>query len=200
MPFIPVPNTAAVSIGFINNGKPGSNNIHFSKATPWSLADLSALGTYIQTWFSTFPLAQAHTLFSWQDYRIMDLETASSPVLEQNFSSVITGLETSNPLPNNVAFVVTFRTVNRGRSFRGRIYQSGIAEAHCNGNLVTTTYANAIEGFWDYPASTTPPAGSWHSVVSRFSNNAPRAAGINTPVTGYDTNTQVDTQRRRMPN
>lgn len=199
MAFIPVPNTVLVSLGFINQGKTGSNNIHFTQGAPWTLADMALLATEIENWIAAFPIANAHTSFSWQDYRIVDLETANSPVIEDSFPSVVTGIETSNPMPNNVAFVITMRTVQRGRSFRGRVYQSGLAEAHVLGNLVTTTYANAILNWWDNTITFATPADAALAVVSRYSNNAPRPSGIATPVISMDMNTRVDTQRRRMP-
>jgi len=199
MAFIPVPNVVLASIGFINQGKAGSNNIHFMKTSAWALGDMIALGAELSTWLAAFPIAQASTQFSWVNWRIVNLETANSPVLESNLSPIVTGIEPSNPMPNNVAFVVTMRTELRGRSFRGRVYQSGLAEAHSLGNTVTTTYADAIRNWWDNTLTFATPADSALAVVSRYANNNPRPSGIATPVITMDTNTRIDTQRRRLP-
>lgn len=199
MPFIPVPNTVAVSLGFNVSGQVGSNNIHFSKATAWTLADMGLLRTYLDTFLTGFPIGSFPTVFSWINIRITNLETASSPVIEGPVNPVVVGVDPANPLPNNCAIVVTLRTVNRGRSFRGRVYQAGLSEATSLGNTVTTTFAANVLNWWDNLINSAPPSGSYLSVVSRYSNNQPRAVGINTQVQQMTVNTQIDSQRRRMP-
>ena len=199
MAFIPVPNTVQVSLGFELSGEVGSNNIHFTKSTPWSLADMALLDAYINTWLQSFPKVQFANTFAWKNYRIMNLESDSAPVIESVPSPAVAGTSAGPQTPNMVAFVVTFRTLNRGRSYRGRVYQAGLTETVVAGNEVTTAFADAVEAWWDDLIVVAPPASSSLAVVSRYTGGQPRATGIATPVTGMTTNLRVDSQRRRMP-
>lgn len=112
----------------------------------------------------------------------------------------IPGVLTDEALPNSIAACATISTGLGGRSYRGRIYVAGLTDVQVQGNLISDAARIAInnsvgdlvtaEAFTNYTLG----------VYSRYSNNAPRAAGVFTPATGVALRDNiVDTQRRRLP-
>lgn len=99
-------------------------------------------------------------------------------------------------LPGNVAGVVSLMTAYRGRSFRGRIYFSGIPESLVSGNTLDATWAAAASDFTS-GLRTLSLSNIDLAVCSRVHNGVKRTVGIVTPVTDYFVNRHVDSQRRR---
>ena len=110
--------------------------------------------------------------------------------------------ELSGPtLPNEVAICLSFRTGNRGRSARGRMFISGLPDnSRDTPNTISTTYASAIltSGAALLTAFTGTPQ---FVIVSYFSEGAARPGGpVYFPVTSVVlTDRVVDSQRRRKP-
>jgi hypothetical protein len=99
----------------------------------------------------------------------------------------------SQPLPAQVAAVVTLRTAKRGRSFRGRIYAFGFTEATNQADatieaIVAQNLTDRLEGL---------NAGLQAEAVSATIVVASRKLASVEPVVTFDTNTAWDTQRRR---
>jgi hypothetical protein len=111
------------------------------------------------------------------------------------------------PLPNNVTLTVSFRTANRGRSFRGRNYVVGLGETQVAGNTVAPSVITAFDGIYSQLLASPVAAIATWVVVSRFSGvdpvtkePIPRVTGIATPITSVTVvDNVVDSQRRRLP-
>jgi len=100
-------------------------------------------------------------------------------------------------LPGNVAGVVSLKTAYRGRSYRGRIYLSGIPESQVFGNDFLSSW---VSGALDW-ATQLLGLGSGFAdlaVCSRWHDGVKRTVGVVTPVNMVTVNANVDTQRRRM--
>lgn len=100
-------------------------------------------------------------------------------------------------LPGSVAGVVSLATAYRGRSFRGRIYLSGIPESLVAGNELDTAWHSAAASFVD-GLLTMNLSNVQLAVCSRVHNGVKRQAGIVNVVTDYFINREVDSQRRRV--
>jgi hypothetical protein len=110
------------------------------------------------------------------------------------------GTNVSPALPNSNALVLTKRTALRGRSYRGRIYVPGLIEGQVTANAVSSAYQTNYLNFWNGLLTITTTQNSFEMVVfSKKQNGSWLAQGILTPVIGFTTDGQVDSQRRRLP-
>ena len=112
-----------------------------------------------------------------------------------------TGALSGPTLPNEVTICLSFRTGNRGRSARGRMFISGLPDnSRDTPNTISTTYASAIlaSGAALLAAFDTSPQ---LVIVSYVSEGAPRPGGpVYFPVSSVVlTDRVVDSQRRRKP-
>lgn len=130
---------------------------------------------------------------------VTDWSGPTAPSVTRFVSEV--GDLTAALLPLNCTFTTTFKTVQRGRSGRGRAYFVGLHEGQVTGNAVLSTPANAIVAAWeDLCANATTGSSEWeHVVVSFVTEGAPRTDAYVQPVTSYSYyDLSVDSQRRRL--
>ena len=133
---------------------------------------------------------------------ITDLDVLNGP--QFIYTPGLVGALSDNPIPNQVAAVVTWRTQLRGKSFRGRTYLGGFTEAHSVGGAPDATLFSAVSDwasdmFGGFDALTHPML-----VVSRYTLNPtppppsiPRGTNIRTIVIGSNVDIAWKTQRRR---
>jgi hypothetical protein len=132
---------------------------------------------------------------------VRDLTTESGLAIERTTGLPLIGTNASPQLPNNVTVAVKWSTGFAGRSFRGRTYHIGMPENSTVSNQVSagpladlnTAYAALI----GVPPAT--DASMTLVVVSKFHANAPRLAGVTTPILARSINPTIDSQRRRLP-
>jgi hypothetical protein len=161
-------------------------------------------GIYAQQGAPSIPATTNTQLTS---IHITDLTTSSSPAIDG-----VTGTTADLPYGGEdgtseqgaqVATVITWQTVNRGRSFRGRSFFPGVPQNFmASSDAINVTWQSEMEVFWlaIHTAINTAGGGIWiHSIISRFSGGSPRAVGITTPVLTFRMNTKIATQRRRIP-
>jgi len=110
----------------------------------------------------------------------------------------LAGDHTSNPMPANVALVVSHRTGHVGRSKRGRSYMLGFTESDVSGNIPTAALALAAsDTFTVY--NTDIDADDLELIVySLYEDGSARTTPASTPVTSHQVDLRVDTQRRRL--
>ena len=96
-----------------------------------------------------------------------------------------------------------------GRSFRGRLFLSGVPEGSFDGNLLGgSAPADMRNGLFALKANIVAAGGTW-VVVSRYSGYTqsppkykkvptPRTAGIATPVDNISVDVRLASQRRRL--
>jgi hypothetical protein len=114
-------------------------------------------------------------------------------------SAPLQGTEVSPAAPANVAVVASWRTGHSGRSYRGRNYIGGIPINSYEGNTVDPDYVAGWIGAYTALISAAAAEDYTWVVGSAYHNNAPREAGIVTPITNVLVDNRVDTQRRRLP-
>lgn len=200
MPFIPVLGVVQAELVYTWEGQTVETVLHFEPSDPPTPALMTELGAFLVTWFNTVLKPTMPTTISLVNIKLTDLTTETAPVVNYGTGLPIAGTGASPALPNNVAFVITKRTAQRGRSFRGRIYHPGLMEGSVTGNTVSGSAATAIIGAYDDLLAFSTAGATWTmGVVSRYTNLAPRATGVFTGVVNLTTDGNVDSQRRRLP-
>lgn len=207
MAFIPVPKTVEVSIVFQNDaGRDSRITMNITGPVVWTITAMDALATSLIDVIFSDGLGWLSDHMSIQNLHLTSLESDSAPSIDAILGTGTNilpkvGGQTGDLAPLQAALVTTLRTPNRGRSFRGRVYLPGLSDGQVNsdGETITSARVAAQQAFI---TSLQTAANAFVSpglvVVSRHSGGVPRTTGITTPVTGLDTNNQVDTQRRRV--
>jgi hypothetical protein len=133
----------------------------------------------------------------------LEAREVTDPALEFGEANVtLTGTGGSGDvLPPQCSAVVSWRTGNIGRSFRGRSYIWPTLESNQNGGQWAGGYVTTLEAF----AAAAQEIGDGIStafyqlgVWSKFSNGQPRLEPVFTPVTTSHIPIFVHTQRRRV--
>jgi hypothetical protein len=200
MQFVPVAGTASVELIYDAMGNKCENVLHFkASSTPINEAALTQLAEAVFTWYSTTGKVLQHSSVSLSAIVCKDLTSATGPAIEYSVGLPIAGTNPSGTaLPLNVTAVVSFGTALRGRSYRGRLYAIGLVTGNATGNTLDTGYRTALVNAY---AGLNTAAGTegWNQVVvSKFTNKAPRTAGVATPVSSVSVDANVDSQRRRL--
>jgi len=202
MPFIPVPNTAQVEVVARIGAETVQNVLHYSGGDNTDPIALTNLAGAINLLWETHvaPLISNRVVGS--VVSAIDLSTQFGAGVEV-LSTWSGGIDNAvdEALPNNVALAFKKSTGLRGRSFRGRIYHYGLTESQVALNTVDTTVRANLEVAYNQLITVTAGSVDWTmQVVSRYSEGAPRATGIATPVIDIaSVDGVVDTQRRRLP-
>src|SRR5680860_412131 len=136
MPLSPVPNVVQAELVYTWDQQVVENVLHFEAAGALSIPNMQSLGTYLVNWYD-LGLQGAHpTTIALTSLKLTDLTSDTAPALDYTTGLPLIGVNTSPSLPNNVAVVMSKRTIFRGRSYRGRIYHPGLAEDQVVANNV----------------------------------------------------------------
>jgi hypothetical protein len=202
MAFVPATDVVQANLRFTLLDQQVENTLYFEfdngNVQP---SDMQTLGTDLITWWGANVGPHVLDDMFMREVYLTDLTTQTAPTVTVVPGNNVTGDGTADPLPNNVALCVSFRTEGRGRSARGRNYVSGFGENGVSGNTFTSTISNGIRDAYEELLDATTYTGAWTWVVlSRFEDGVARAAGLVQPVTAVVlTDTTVDSQRRRLP-
>ncbi len=200
MAFIPTPNVALVEMVHLCSGETCVNTLSFENTTGWDVAKLGLLASSMKTWWDDNVKSRVHGNCSLQLIRATSQATQVSPGIEYTTGLPITGTGTASSgdsLPNNVTAAISFLTLMRGRSYRGRNYVIGLRTQDISGNEITSTARAAWEAAYE-EINTDAYAGSIHVVVSKQVSGVARAEGVATTITGYRMDLSIDSQRRRL--
>jgi hypothetical protein len=200
MAFIPVDKTAMVEVRMFSDGQKIENTLYFEYADAPTAGQLSLLGSAILDWWDTNVKPLVPTTVILREIYVTDLTSASSAAVSVVPSGTDSGTASGEAMPNNVSLAVSFRTASRGRSFRGRNYWPGFVIDAVNGNSVPPATSDAIQDAYVALLTVADDTGTTWVVVSRFTGNAPRSAGVTTPITTVlIVDGTIDSMRRRLP-
>ncbi len=108
---------------------------------------------------------------------------------------------TSDPMPPKDALVITWNTLTKGRSYRGRTFETGRVEAGQSNGVWITSTTNLAAAFAAAMLTRYGPTGTSadysFGIISRFLNKVERATPVFTGVVGYAIRPTVYSQRRR---
>lgn len=199
MAFIPVPDTAEVRVEQTLHGEQVNNILHFARVGGWDGPSLSSLAALVFGQWGNNVMAPLSSALELQQVVARDISVQDGEQLISPAGPAVPGGVSGPALPGNVAFCITHRTGLVGRSRRGRSYVAGLPEAAVTGNALSSASANALETAFNAVRAATNAQGYFFCVVSRYTNGAPRPAGITTPVIGsVARDLTVDSQRGRL--
>lgn len=197
--FIPTVGGVRAELLYLLSGQQIENVFHVQYPTDVGTGTMGTLGTTLMTWWTAQLAAHLSEDISLRGCRLTDLSTFSSPVIEVLPGAPSAGTIVSPSLPNNTASVITSRTANRGRSYRGRTYIPGVPQT--DQQTPTALSLAEITAFLTAFGNLLPiitALGGFLGVRSTRTGHAPRAAGVITPITTFDANVDFDSQRRRL--
>lgn len=197
--FVPCPNVAEVAMIYECFGQNVENVYHFQMPAAITHDTMVALLDDMNGWEIDHMPGVRHN--STQFVRLIGTDlTTQSGILVQLDANPITDGTDVHPSPNNVTIAVKHNTGLRGRSFRGRTFHVGLPADFIIGNEVTAAGRTTLTDRYSLLIDTSVITGGAElCVLSRRHNNAPRAAGVATPVTLITINPTLDSQRRRLP-
>lgn len=201
MAFIPVANTAEVSILMLLDNQQIENTLWFEFPSNPDTAMLEDLCQAVIDWWTAEIAPYLSFEVSLRGVRAVSMNSSTAPTAELTPASPVTGGINSSSQPGNVAWSVQFKTAARGRSARGRNYIPGIpASQLASMNTVASAWAtNIVNGYLEILGTTYDFGADW-VITSRFSGGSPRSSGVNTQVTSVSyADLYVDSQRRRLP-
>lgn len=199
MPFIRVPNTVMVEMVYRWDGQTVENVFHASNAVSYDETDIADLLDVFRLWGINDALPTMSNTVTLVNLIGTDLDSATGPRIEDATGLPVAGSAVSPSMPNNVSVVVKWTTANRGRSYRGRTYWIGLREDVVAANQIVAAQQTAIVNAATALLADVALAGWALVVASRYTDNAPRAQGITTPITGFSVEPTIDSQRRRLP-
>lgn len=200
MAFQRVPNTAEVTIVYLQNTETMANVFHAELATGYDFADISALAAAVDVAASL----QLRTIMT-QDCTYVRTEVRGldqeNDLFDTDDTNTGIGSDLAVGLPNSVTFSIKKESGFTGRSARGRWYFVGMPEDYLSSNenqLIEADRVAMVAGVEGIRAAV--QATVWSPViVSRFTGGVLRPTGVTFPwisVTSVDK--IVDTQRRRL--
>jgi len=197
MPLPPVTDTAKIEIEYELAGVPVVNVLHAHQIGGWNLATLTTLQGYIYSWASLELMPDLSQDLILKQITCTDLAVVGGTFFQASHSAA--GGDPTDSAPANVALVLSWRTNQAGRSFRGRSYIPGIpAHTVVSPQKVDPSEASGLQTAGNDLLTLLNGHTIDLVVVSYFSGGAPRVTPIATPIVRCICNEQIDTQRKRL--
>ena len=195
-----VPNGIKIEWNATQNGVPVVNRVYVTKTTAPTSGDLDDAIVAALAFFNDMKAAYDPS-YVLQNITATDVHVANGTqtILPLTTGNVGTGV--GGPAAANAAAVISLRTAQIGRSFRGRFYVGGLirtnlATAQTIDNATTTFYATTFQDFIDALAALNMTL----VVVSRFAAGVARVVNLATEIISIIVDNKVDSQRRRTAN
>lgn len=201
MPFQPIPNGIKIEFNALQNGIPIVNVFHVVMGTTVDDTALQEVTDAALVWYDEDLRGGLSSSYVLQNV------TATNMSVENGHQYINTSI--ANPAgavagaaaAANAALCVSWRTVNTGRSFRGRTYFGGLPQsALANAQTFDTTYAAGYSAAAFNLIDVLEAIGATLVVVSRVANGIQRITALATEIIGVIVDNKVDSQRRRTAN
>lgn len=198
MAFIPIPNSVQLCFDFVTAGQNWQFCIVVKKnsGAP-TTGDLSTLTNEGIDWYTDLFKTRLSNAVQMRQTRATDMTAQGAPQFIQ--ANIENGTVAQPPLPLGTPIVVSSRTENRGRSYRGRSYVSGLPETvQADATDITSgAAANILSDFGDLLDRLATLGFTW-VVASKQHNGSVVSPAATTPVTAFVVDTHLDSQRRRL--
>jgi hypothetical protein len=201
MAFQPAPNVRKVAFNGVQNGVPVVNVYHVEDINSATLERLEELAIEFYDWWDEWLRPAHHTSYTLNDITVTDV------AVENGIQFIYTGFpntdgqSTGAAANGNAAAVISWRTGNIGKSFRGRTYIGGLAtSAFDNAQYLSSASAAAFVVVGTALIDALTAIDAVLVVVSRFANNVARVTALATQIISVIVDTKGDSQRRRTPN
>lgn len=200
MAFVPVPNCALFALRGTLHGAEWVNTLAFRAAQDFSPNALEDVANQLEAWWASQVAPQLSSDCVLNEIYGLSLESNVAPsLLRSVVGGAIAGGLNNPALPGSVALTVSFRTLARGRSGRGRNYVSGLCEVDVTGNAVSAPRAEALRVAYQNLLTAVDPFTYIWVVISRQQDNVKLPVGVSRPVTSVVmVDNRVDSMRRRL--
>lgn len=199
MPFVPFTDGAKMCFDFTISGVEVSICLHFKGNISPTPADYDTLANEgkVRWAANVLPLQTTATLF--KGTTVYDLNTANSPVYQDYYVTPVAGSSATPTSPLNVAFVLSYLTGNRGRSYRGRSYIPGLSETVADDqNWQAQTVIDVTNGVGTMINAIENNSPFEFVVASRVQNGQLLQQGVMTPVLALVGKSDLGTRRKRL--
>lgn len=199
MAFQPAPGIVEANVRMTLYGQEIENTLYFQTPGVPTGAEVQAVAGVVEDWYTENVLAVLSNNLVYRETYARSLATAAAPDWTANAHAGDVGGNVSPALPGNVAWTVKFLTGLTGRSYRGRNYVPGIAEADNSGNQISGALAALlVAGYGELIATAEDNDFTW-VVLSRVQNGVVLANAIGAPVVSVGfADLNLDSQRRRL--
>jgi hypothetical protein len=184
MAFIEVPNGYLVVLHWTHPDFAWTNHVWYygdnlSQSDQQQLAGVAktAFDTYFDTYVSEDVLLDDVTISAQDEQGLPEYSDAGAGK---------PGLSSGEMFDPSLCLLVTLRTNLRGRSYRGRVYLSGLTETHSAGGLWDADAANAALSMLGAMQSNGAALGATLSVCSKYADKVARPHGILSTVQSID--------------
>lgn len=189
-----------VEMRYLFENQQCENTLYFEYTSGVDIEKATTLAEVLHDWWVTNVRPLMVNTSALREIYITDLSNASSFTYTRVSSPVEPGTRSGPAMPNNIALCISFKTNQRGRSFRGRNYVMGMNEGDIIANNFDGGYVGSVQAAYVELKLVTVPLGADWVIVSRFANGAARTTGVTTSVSTVGvTDGIVDSQRRRLP-
>lgn len=199
MAFIPTVNCLRSAVEGLYSGQQWVNTLWFGLADSPSVVDIAAVNTALADWWDVSMQPITNAACSLTKITTTDQSSSTAPSGVLTLTPALAGTASGSSIATNVACVIGFKTIGRGRSARGRNYVTGQdVNALSGATAFTSTYTNALAAAYVAMHDALATLGYQHVVVSFQLDLVPRSAGFKQLVTGYSVDPLIDSQRRRL--
>lgn len=199
MAFQPATNCAEAIINWSGPGGLYANVLNFKFATAYDQGDIDALALAVDQAVGGAMLGLVGTVVTYVNTVVRGL-TSSVDLEGVADDEAGAGTASGTSMPPNVAYCLSLRTGQTGRSARGRFYTVGVTSAHlASAVAVSTTYRDAWIAALEAVGSQAASDGWSWGVLSRQNNGIVLGTAVLRPITdviGVDLN--LDSMRRRL--
>lgn len=172
--------------------------LHFDKANP-SPTDFANLSAEVAKQWALQLLPRQTSELILGDVVAFDLSSEGAPKFVNSDENGSPGTNGVDSLPNNVAALISHRTIFTGRSARGRSYFPGMSAGQELAGLLTVAARDVTLAAWGTFITAIQAAVGWQFVIAqRFSNGVQLTTGVTRDVTSEILKLEFGTQRRRQ--
>jgi len=195
-----VPNGIKIEMNYTQNGVPVVNRFYVTKTSAPTSADLDDAITTTLAFYNNIKQGQ-HVSLVLQNITATDVHVANGTQTILPLTTANVGLLTTPAAAANAALCVSLRTSFTGRSFRGRMYLGGLANAQfVNAQNIDVGTAATFAGWVDDFITALGVVNQTLVVVSNYAAGVIRAIALATEIISVIVDTKIDSQRRRTAN
>ncbi len=198
MAFTVFADAAKACVEFTWNVRKVSVCLHFGLDSP-AVADYEALAANLALEWAAEMLQRQSDDLVMGDVVVYDLSEEGAPKYTNSDENGSPGTKAIDSAPNNTSLIVSHRSVDTGRSSRGRTYFPGVSEDDIVNGVLVGTFRDSVLTNWGQMISGIEVSTGWRFVIAqRFSEGVQLTTGVTRDVTTEIITKQLGSQRRRQ--
>lgn len=201
MTFQAVPDGVEAVFTALQNGVPVVNVYNVLDTEIHDETRLGEIADTFHDWWAANVQGSQSSSYVLQSIKVTNLASSAGPQVIRNYTTGNAGGVSGVQAAGNAAAVLSWRTANIGRSFRGRTYLGGMAAASLtSAQFLDPTFAANMAAAGVALIDALDGIGAKLAVLSRFAAGVLRVTGLLTEIISVIVDTKVDSQRKRTAN